>query len=246
MVGDDGLGNQVGVAPGAKWIACRNMDAGGNGTPARYTECFQFLIAPYPVNGDPSQGDPSKAPDSINNSWTCPPSEGCSTYTLQSIVDAVRAAGIFPAMAASNYGPGCSTIQEPPAIYASSVDVAALDSSNNIASFSSRGPVIADGSHRTKPDLSAPGVNIRGAVPGNGYSSGWSGTSMAAPHVAGGVALLWQVKPNLVGNVTQTQLTMERAAQHFLVQSVANCGGPAGLQNNTFGFGLLNLLQAVQ
>jgi serine protease AprX len=246
MVGDDGQGNQVGVAPGAKWIACRNMDAGGNGTPARYTECFQFLIAPYPVNGDPSQGDPSKAPDSINNSWTCPPSEGCSTYTLQSIVDAVRAAGIFPAMAASNYGPGCSTIQEPPAIYASSVDVAALDSSDHIASFSSRGPVIADGSHRTKPDLSAPGVNIRGAVPGNGYASGWSGTSMAAPHVAGGVALLWQVKPNLVGNVTQTQLTMERAAQHFVVQSVANCGGPSGLQNNTFGFGLLNLLQAVQ
>jgi subtilisin family serine protease len=246
MVGDDGQGNQVGVAPGAKWIACRNMDAGGNGTPARYTECFQFLIAPYPVNGDPSQGDPSKAPDSINNSWTCPPSEGCSTYTLQSIVDAVRAAGIFPAMAASNYGPGCSTIQEPPAIYASSVDVAALDSSDHIASFSSRGPVIADGSHRTKPDLSAPGVNIRGAVPGNGYASGWSGTSMAAPHVAGGVALLWQVKPNLVGNVTQTQLTMERAAQHFVVQSVTNCGGPSGLQNNTFGFGLLNLLQAVQ
>jgi hypothetical protein len=69
---------------------------------------------------------------------------------------------------------------------------------------------------------------------------------MAAPHVAGGVALLWQVKPNLVGNVTQTQLTMERAAQHFVVQSVANCGGPSGLQNNTFGFGLLNLLQAVQ
>jgi len=245
MVGDDGQGNQVGVAPGAKWIACRNMDSGGNGTPAQYTECFQFLIAPYPVGG--GQGDPSKAPDSINNSWECPPSEGCSFDTLQSIVDAVRAAGIFPAMAAGNSGPSCSSIQYPPAIYASSVDVGALDSGNNIASFSSRGPVTVDGSRRTKPDLSAPGVNIRGAVPTNGYGSGWSGTSMAAPHVAGGVALLWQAKPNLVGNITSTESTMEHAAQHLTdVQASGYCRGPNIFKDNTFGYGLLNLLQAVQ
>src|SRR6266850_7408814 len=62
MVGDDGAGNRVGVAPGAKWIACRNMDPSGTGSPATYTECFQFLIAPYPVGGDPNQGDPTKAP----------------------------------------------------------------------------------------------------------------------------------------------------------------------------------------
>ena len=153
MVGDDGGSNQLGVAPGAKWIACRNMDSGGNGKPAWYTECFQFLIAPYPIGGDPSQGDPTKAPDSINNSWECPPSEGCSTGTLKTIVDAVRAAGIFPAMAAGNSGPSCSTIAYPPAIYGSSVDVGALDSGNNIASFSSRGPVTSDGSNRTKPNL---------------------------------------------------------------------------------------------
>ena len=245
MVGDDGQGNQIGVAPGAKWIACRNMDAGGNGTPARYTECFQFLIAPYPING--GQGDPSKAPDSINNSWTCPPSEGCSTHTLQSIVDAVRAAGIYPVMAASNYGPQLLHDHEPPAIYASSIDVGALDSGNNIASFSSRGPVIADGSHRTKPDLSAPGVNIRGAVPGNGYSSGWSGTSMAAPHVAGGLALLWQAKPSLDGDINSTESVMERAAQRLRDPvAVGYCAGPSIFQDNTFGWGLLNLLQAVQ
>ena len=247
MVGDDGQGNQIGVAPGAKWIACRNMDAGGTGSPSQYTECFQFLIAPYPVNGNPNQGDPTKAPDSINNSWVCPPSEGCSYSTLQSIVDSVRAAGIFPAMAAGNDGPACSTIEYPPAIYASSVTVGATDSNNNIASFSSRGPVTVDGSRRTKPDLSAPGENIRGAVPGNGYSSGWAGTSMAAPHVAGGVALLWQAKPNLDGNISQTESTMEHTTQHLTaLQALGMCRGPSIQQDNTFGFGLLNLLQAVQ
>ena len=62
MVGDDGQGNQVGVAPGAQWIACRNMDASGTGSPSSYTECFQFLIAPYPLR-HPELADPSKAPD---------------------------------------------------------------------------------------------------------------------------------------------------------------------------------------
>ena len=244
-VGDDGGSNQIGVAPGAKWIACRNMDSGGNGAPAWYTECFQFMIAPWPIN-QPDHGDPTKAPDSVNNSWVCPPSEGCNFSTLQSIVDAVRAAGIVPAMAAGNDGPNCSTIMYPPAIYASAVSVGALDRNNNIASFSSRGPVTVDGSNRTKPDLSAPGVNVRAALPINSYGS-LSGTSMAAPHVAGGVALLWQAKPNLVGNVTQTEAVMEHAAQRLhSSQATGYCRGPSIFQDNTFGWGLLNLLQAVQ
>jgi subtilisin family serine protease len=242
MVGDDGHGNQIGVAPKAQWIACRNMDASGTGSPSTYTECFEFLIAPYPVGG--GQGDPSKAPDSINNSWICPPSEGCSINTLKAVVKAVRAAGIFPAMAASNAGSGCSTITDPPAIYGASVDVGATNSADQIADFSSRGPVTVDGSNRRKPDLSAPGENIRGAVPGNGYQSGWSGTSMAAPHVAGGVALLWQAKPALIGDIAGSEKAFTSTTQHR--KSSQNCGGSGQkVPNNVYGWGILKLYKAV-
>jgi serine protease AprX len=243
MVGDDGMGNQVGVAPGAQWIACRNMDRHGTGSPAQYIECFEFLIAPYPF-GHPEEANPALAPDSINNSWACPASEGCSIGTLLQVVEAVRAAGIFPAMATGNSGPNCSTVSDPPEFYASSISVGATDSYNQIALFSSRGPVIVDGSHRTKPDLSAPGVNIRGAIPyDNMYQGYWSGTSMAAPHLAGGVALLWQAKPELIGNVDTTEAVFTQSAHHLT--PLHNCGVGL-LPNNVYGWGLLDLLNAVQ
>lgn len=246
MVGDDGQGNQIGVAPGAKWISCRNMDAGGNGSPAWYIGCFQFFIAPYPVNGDPNQGDPTKAPDSINNSWICPPSEGCSVNTLQASVEAVRAAGIFPAMAAGNSGPGCSTVDTPPAIYAAAVSAGATDSNDNIASFSSRGPVTVDMSNRIKPNLSAPGVNVRAALPTNTYGF-LSGTSMAAPHLAGSIALLWQAKPSLKGDIDTTQRILQQNTVPGHYTSIVGCGiTPGNRPNNQFGWGLLNILRAVQ
>jgi len=246
MVGDDGAGNQVGVAPGAKWIGCRNMDSGGNGTPATYTECFEWLIAPYAIGAPPSSGDPALAPDSINNSWGCPTSEGCSTATLQSIVEAVRAAGIFPAVAAGNAGSGCSTIVDPPSFYDASVTVGATTNRNKLSSFSSRGMVTADGSNRMKPDLSAPGENIRGAVPGNVYQSGWSGTSMATPHVAGAVALVWQENPNLVGDVDATEALLTSTALPLTLSGTCNGVSGTAVPNWGFGYGLLNILAAVR
>src|SRR4030095_5995068 len=115
-VGDGGMGNQIGMAPGAKWMGCRNMNE-GVGTPASYTECMEFFLAPYPVNGTPAQGNPDLAPDVTTNSWGCTADEGCSPGTLQAAVEAQRAAGILMVVAAGNSGPGCSTVDDPPSLF---------------------------------------------------------------------------------------------------------------------------------
>jgi subtilisin family serine protease len=246
MVGDDGLGNHVGVAPGARWIACRNMDLVGNGSPSQYIDCFQFLLAPYPI-GHPEMANPAMAPDVINNSWACPPSEGCGVATLQQIVNTVRAAGIFPVMAAGNSGPYCSTVNLPPAIYDGAFTVGSTDNWDRIAQYSSRGPVTADGSGRLKPDISAPGGSVRAAIPYNNmYQVGWSGTSMAAPEVAGAVAIIWQAKPALAGQITATENLLTSSADPRT--STQSCAGFSGssVPNAVFGYGMLDILRAVQ
>ena len=115
IVGDDGNQNKIGVAPKAKWIGCRNMDE-GDGRPSTYIACFQFFLAPFPVNGDMfADADPSKAPHIINNSWGCPESEGCEGDEFIEILENLKAAGIFTIASAGNEGSSCSTIQDGPA-----------------------------------------------------------------------------------------------------------------------------------
>ncbi|MCS6843113.1 MAG: S8 family serine peptidase [Caldilineales bacterium] len=242
IVGDDGAGNQIGMAPGAKWIGCRNMDA-GYGTPATYSECYQWFIAPTRVDG--SDPRPDLAPHVINNSWSCPPSEGCTNpLVLLTVVQNVRAAGIVTVHSAGNSGAACATVNTPAAIYDESFTVGATNSSDNIASFSSRGPVTVDGSGRRKPDVSAPGVNIRSSVRGGGYAGGWSGTSMAGPHVAGQVALLISAYPWLAGDVDQIEdIIADSAVPRTTSQS---CGGdtPGSVPNNVYGWGRIDAYQA--
>ncbi len=246
-VGDDGAGNQIGVAPGARWIACRNMDH-GNGRPSTYIACNQFFLAPFPHGGDPEiDGDPSKAPDIINNSWGCPPSEGCDPLTLESSFAALADAGILAVVSAGNAGPNCSTVVDPPSIYAESFVIGASDSTNVLASFSSRGPVTIDGSNRLRPDVAAPGVNVRSSVPGATYGVK-SGTSMSSPHVSGATALLWSAKPQIRGLIDITRCVITQTSRPVLtLQSPQTCGGTtqATRPNNFWGFGLIDAYDAI-
>jgi subtilisin family serine protease len=242
-VGDDGAGNQIGAAPGARFIGCRNMDQ-GNGTPARYTECFQFLMAPTDHSG--ANPRPDLAAHVINGSWGCPASEGCTDpNVLRAIIENVRAAGIVVVVSAGNSGSACSTISDPPAFYDAAFCVGATTNSDAIASFSSRGPITADGSNRLKPDITAPGVNARVARPDGTYATGFTGTSGSAPHVTGAVALLFSAAPGFVGHVSETIDLLERTATPLT--STQDCGGLSGssVPNPVFGFGRVNVAAAV-
>lgn len=157
----------------------------------------------------------------------------------------MRAAGILVVVAAGNGTPGCSTISDPPAIEAGAFTVGATDNSDAIASFSLWGPVTIDGSNRLKPDVVAPGVGVRSAVPGNAYGIK-GGTSMATPNVAGVAALMMSANPDLKGDPARVEQILRATAVPLV--SAQNCTGLPGNQvpNAVFGYGRVDAYAAVQ
>jgi bacillopeptidase F len=227
--------NRIGVAPGARWIAARIFgDDGKSTTLEQILQAGQYLIAPTDAAG--LNPRPDLAPDIVNNSWG-----GSDTNeTLRQMVQAWRDAQILPVFAAGNTvnaGPGSILA---PARYPESFAVAAVDSSNRLASFSCRGPSAYG--EMIKPEISAPGVSVRSSLPGdaefpNGRYGSKNGTSMAAPHVAGTAALMLSANPNL--SVEQLIQMLEDTAVPLTDTTYPDS------PNYGYGYGLVDALAAV-
>lgn len=227
MVGDDGGDNQIGVAPGARWIA-----AGTDWTDASLFAAGEWFLAPTTLTGD--NPDPALRPHVINNSWGVPME---TDPFMEDILAAWEASGMFGVWAAGNEGEfGCETLRSPP-LMQMTYAVGAYDSSRQISFFSSRGPG-QDG--EIKPNIAAPGEGVRSSVPGNGYAYS-DGTSMAAPHVAGSVALMWSASPALVGDIDGTKTLLDDTAGDAPDDE---CGGTDD-DNNVYGEGRLDALELV-
>lgn len=229
MVGDDGAGNQIGVAPGVKWIAANGCCP----SDAALISSGQWMLEPTDLAGQ--NPDASKRPNVINNSWgsTLPSNDPF----MEDITLAWTASGIFGAFANGNSGEGGCNTSGSPGSLTSNYSAGAYDINNNIASFSGRG-VGQDGT--IKPNISAPGVNVRSSLPGNTYGA-FNGTSMATPHLTATVALLWSASPTLKGDVAATRALLNQTA---IDSPNSQCGG-TDANNNVFGQGRLDALALV-
>ncbi|WP_328807592.1 S8 family serine peptidase [Nonomuraea antri] len=226
MTGADGIG----VAPGAKWIAAKGCEV-STCSDASLLAAGQWVLAPTDLNGRNPR--PDLAPDIVNNSWG---GDGFDPWYKQT-VEAWIAAGIFPAFANGNEGPACLTSGSP-GQYVISYSAGGFGANNALYSASSKG---AGEDGEIKPNIAAPAVNVRSSTPDDGYGVS-TGTSMASPHVAATVALIWSAAPRLQGNVAATRPLLDTTA---IDVADTSCGGTAA-DNNVWGEGRLDAFAAVQ
>jgi len=250
ILGDDGGDNQIGMAPGASWIACQAFE----GSDSELLECGQFLLAPWDLNGQ--NLDPTLRPHVINNSWG-----DCEQYTdtwYKGIVDSWLAAGIYPVFSNGNNAschyltpPGLNTVSNP-GRYGNVTSVGSTGSSDGIyAPHSNWGPtddpdlLNANGYPNLKPQVVAPGVQIRSAFNSSDASYNWlTGTSMSAPHVTGLVALMWSAASCLIGEVAATETIIETTANPVPYDDGTGAGKHS--PNYATGWGEIDALRAVQ
>ncbi|MFF4412993.1 S8 family serine peptidase [Streptosporangium sp. NPDC001559] len=219
----------IGVAPGAKWIGSNGC--GDDCEEAESLAAAQWMIAPTDLNGQNPR--PDLAPDVVNNSWGWR-STNPNGVDFRDAVDAWIAAGIFPIFANGNDGTlqPCGTSLHPGS-YPGTYSVGALDSSGGVADLSSRGP---GENGDVKPNVSAPGKEVRSSIPGEGYTT-MDGTSQAAPHVAGAVALVLSAAPSLRKDVSAIRALFDDTAVDIPDTS---CGGTAD-DNNVAGEGAMDV-----
>lgn len=223
----------MGVAPDAKWIAVKIFNERGETTTDYIIRACEWIMAPY---GSDGVKRPDLAPKVINNSWGGGKEDHNNFYKI--ILKRWRDAGIIPIYAAGNArqakqgGDGSVGI---PGSYPEAYTVGALDLNDELIDFSYRGPSIY--TDKWKPDISAPGVNILSSIPGQRYSV-YSGTSMAAPHVTGVVALMLQANPNL--NANQIEDILDKTATPLTDDNFISS------PNHGYGYGKVNAYNAVR
>jgi hypothetical protein len=216
------------MAPDATWIACKGCESSSCSESALNT-CADWIVAPG--------GEPGNRPHVVNNSW----GGGGGDPWYQAKVQAWQAAGIFPAFSAGNSS-GCNSLGTP-GDYQESFGTTGHTSSRS--HIYAQGPSAFGHDPYTKPNITAPATSICSTVPGDGWSCGYSGTSMASPHSAGAVAQVWSVCPDYVG---QMALTFEILQNNADPPDPADppCGAPPdGEGTYEDGYGYLNTLNTV-
>ncbi|MBU2625180.1 MAG: S8 family serine peptidase [candidate division Zixibacteria bacterium] len=228
-------GDTVGVAPDAEWACAAVVDRGSG-----FTQTISDILSAFEWAADPD-GNPETTddlPDAICHSWGIPKGifAACDNTFWQAI-DNLEQLGIVNVFACGNEGPTEGTIRNPADRASSPLSSFSVGAVNHavdgypVANFSSRGPANCD-STIIKPEVVAPGVNIKSLKPG-GTTKYMSGTSMAAPHVAGAVALLRQYNPDA---------TVEQI-KHALLISALDIDEPG--EDNASGMGLIDIENAI-
>ncbi|MFZ4519107.1 MAG: S8 family serine peptidase [Microthrixaceae bacterium] len=219
----------VGVAPGATWIAAR----GCTGAVCDLDEllaALQFMVAP--TDRDGADPDPDLRPDVLVNSWglTSP------NPALERAQRAVEASGIIPVAAAGNHGPACGSVTTPGS-HRTTLTVGALGRDRRPLPMSGRGPGPTD----SQPNVAAVGQEVPGALPDRSWGT-MTGTSQAAPQVAGLAALLLQASPSLRGDFPEVERRIDSSATPVPDDS---CGLDPGdpRYNNVTGTGLPDALR---